>query len=609
MTRTKILTSRLAPAAGLCIALVLPDLAAAKGPSPEEIVAAAKTSPLFRRALKRTQLAAAGLSTLEVAPGVKMSFAQYVEATALDRRPELAPLFDPKLRPEVLEKAPAYTESILELQDRLVIDRTLKIPLTAGACSRRSLPAAVDELCFAKDPTKAPSKAVTRKLAQIRARLARAPKGKIVHGKVTAEQARAMNDEQLLDLLLNGSPRTIRQVTIVPRRPVASGGGKPLHRFESALETKVLDTGLQVQTPSSGSPKPTGPEVGPALAGGKTFETKYFLTGFTWGKHMEDSWEYTFADATWLTDRYYVRVDYHLGLGFGVRAPFSVDVKSSVVSGDSRRVELSVAPVDVDENGRPAYPAVNLPENEYFQGREFVLELKAGCNLYVSIPGPNFDKTCPSVDKSLSRDIDPVLGTDSSKIADWWLDGSDTGLKLGYAIASVKLDVGLGADVTNGKIAVAATPLQSSAFSGIGAGHLSFTDKSPRVFTVTRSQAVPTAGFRLSDPRYGFDIRLTPKLRGEIEVDVSIYSNRWTLGPYALDFLSIAKSFQLGRHAGTVASHDFELFHASRPVAKLPDDPATASPVEPKGPKLPKGTKIPKASTSPGHALGSAKAP
>ena len=85
-----------------------------------------------------------------------------------------------------------------------------------------------------------------------------------------------------------------------------------------------------------------------------------------------------------------------------------------------------------------------------------MLEFKAGCRLYVSIPGPNIDKRCPGIDLDYSRDIDPVIGAERSTIGDWWLNGSVTGLKVGIPIASASLDIGIGAEVTNGRIGVRA---------------------------------------------------------------------------------------------------------------------------------------------------------
>jgi hypothetical protein len=260
-----------------------------------------------------------------------------------------------------------------------------------------------------------------------------------------------------------------------------------------------------------------------------------------------------------------------------------MDVKASGGQ-NSRTVELAVAPVDVDETGSPAYQAVGLPQNKTFGGNEFVLEFKASCSLYVSIPGPNFDKKCPTIDKGFSRDVDPVIGNEVSNIHDWWLDGSITGLKLNFAVASASLDIGVGADVTNGAVGVRATTLPSSTFTGLDAGNLSLTSRQPISFGVTRSAGAADAGFRLDQPKYGFDIRLTPKLRGKIEVDVAIYENSWILGPYSLDFLSVSQRFMLSHHAGTVDKHDFALFHDSGGVL----DPNAGDPTPNPPPKPPK---------------------
>lgn len=570
----------LAGAAGLCLTLGLPAVAAAKGPGNADTIAAAKGSPLFRRELKRDQLQAAGLGQISLSPGVQLDLKGFVQATALDVRPEIVPLLDPKLPAGLLLAAPSYSEAILELEDRLVVDRKLTVTLAPGACNRADKPAAVADLCFLKNPANKPNKAVTADLAAIRARLAKAAPDTIVRGSVTAGQALALTDDLLLDLLLNTGARTIHQISVVPKLSVKQGAVDVagLRGFGSKLDAAVLDPGLVLQLPAGPGPK-VG--LGDALAGAqKTFPREYFLTGFTYGREIEDSWEYTFADSTWLTDRYFVRVDYHLGLGFGVRAPFAVDVKATATGSDTRRVELAVAPIDVDTTGAPAYQAVGLPANKTFDGKEFVLEFKASCGLYISIPGPNIDKQCPTLDLSYSRDINPVIGGESSTIGDWWLNGNVTGLALSIPAASVSLDLGLGADVTHGVIGVRASALPGSGFAGWNAGALAFTNRNPLVFTATRTPGTTTAGFRLDQPTYGFDIRVMPRLRARVHVDVAVYDKTWTLGPWDLGFLAISRSFQLSRHDGTVAQHDYPLFNFSNADQAL--DPG-AGPVLPPG--------------------------
>ncbi len=543
------------------------------------IVAAVKASPLFKKEVARTNLARQGLTKITVRPGVEMEFATYVAQTGFDKQEQTAPLFDAGLRPKYLTTAPTYKESIVVLEDRLVVDRIMTVQLKAGACEDPAAPKAVADLCFAENKANKADKAVSADIKKIRAELAKADPKRIIHGTLTAKQASSMDDKTLLGALLNTDTRTIHHTSIIPRISNAPTPKPGLGKLDTALVPSVNDSGL-------GQPSTMGPpDVLPV--GTKNFETRYFLTGFTYGRQIEDAWEYTLAGETWLTDRYYVRLAYHLSFGFGVRAPFSIAL-ASTGKGKSRRVDISVAPVDVDPQGNPAYPAVGLPANKTFEGNEFVLEVKAGCSFYASIPGPNVDKKCPSIDKGYSRDVDPVIGSESSAIHDWWLDGTVTGLSLNLAVVKAQLDLCVGADVTNGKIRMRATGTNGATIS---MGALAFDNRSAIGFDVTSGgQANP--GVRLDDPRYGFDLRLRPKLRGKIELDIAAYERQFIIGPYPLDFLAIARSFELGHHDGTTASHHYPVFDNG--LVHVPGVSKSASPKTLPGQKSPPGPKTAK---------------
>ncbi|MFO0635760.1 MAG: hypothetical protein U0168_23210 [Nannocystaceae bacterium] len=554
----------------------------------DALIDAAKASPLFRSAIKRGGLRKAGLATVSLRPGVEMDVLRYVQQTALDKHANYAPLFDEALRVGWLAGAPSYSESILVLDDRLVIDRRLTVPLQAGACTKGGAPAAVASICFAPDAGKAKAaadkgdaaKALAQELSEIRGKLAKADPGKIVRGTITAKQALDMDDDTLVGFLLEGDARTIHHVSIVPRVSVVDGA-KQADKLDS------LDAPLPVVAGAAApaEPKAAKPDVAALPGADKSFAREYFLTGFTYGRELEDTWEYTLADSTWLTDRYYVRFSYHLSFGFGVRAPFSVDVKARGDNG-SRTIDVSVAPVDVDAQGSPAYAAVGLPANQTFDGKEFVLQFTAGCSFYASIPGPNVGKSCPNVGKNFSRDIDPVIGTESSAIADWWLPGSDTGLGVDLSIASASVDIGLGADVTNGRIRLDAGGISGAQTTGVPQSGLAFANRDAVSFGMSPSGATDPGRLRLSAPRYGFDLRLRPKLRGHIGVDVGVWDHDWIIGPYALDFLSISQGFVLGRHPGTVAQHDYAVFDTGLVLdpdvpVKPPVKPPKNLPVDP----------------------------
>jgi len=596
--------ARFAPLCAAALATGISSLASAAPASPDATVAAAKKSPMFKRELRRRDVAKAGLNEVAIRPGVTMDFRRYLKATAIPRRPGVKPLMDKKLRGKELVGRPLYKERIIELSDRLIVDRELTVELTPGTCAKPKVSPALEELCFSKKPSGKLDKHLLKELEQLRKKLAGQPDTKLVAGTTTVGQAKSMSDEQLVGLLLNGDTRTIRHVSIVPRKATPPGKVSP--------GTRTFGATPMVGAPTAGlAPLPTqtksGMEVwhGPATA----HDREYFLTGGTLGDEISDTWEYTFAAESWWHDRYFVRVDYNLGFGFGLRAPFSVDVSQRSTGANTRAVAMKVAPVDVDSAGLPAYPEVGLSKDYYYGGNEFVLEFDASCHLKVSIPGPDINKACPKISKDYSRDIDPVIGSDASEIKTWWLNGSVTGLGVTVSAASASVDIGLGADVTNGKVGMTVTPLASSQIQGLQAGPVWFTNRDALPFEVKRTAATAEAGFKIHEPRYAFDVRLRPKLRAKVGVDVGIYENDWTLGPWALDFLAVSASFQLEHHARTVAAHEYPLFGkgSNGQVAKLPSAGGPPSTGPSKPPKEP--SKFPKAGFPKSKLPGASKQP
>jgi hypothetical protein len=316
------------------------------------------------------------------------------------------------------------------------------------------------------------------------------------------------------------------------------------------------------------------PKPGQIWGTSKSFPTRYFLTGWTVGRTIADCFEVEFAESTWFTDRYYARFSYEVEAGFGMRVPFSVDVKSGG-SGDTRSVTLAVDAVDVDEHGNPAYAAVGLPKSKVFDGHEFVMKLDARCNLYVSVPGPNFDKSCPAPPKfDHDHDLDPVLGTETAKIGEWWVEGKDTGLMLNFGAARVQVDLGVEANVTNGKIGVNVSPLSGSSLT-IQPGTRTFTSTTPFGFGVKRGASAASGGFRLDKPTYGFDLRVVPRARVVAAVSVAIFEYSWPISEYSFDDWSIGAPFVLERHADTTDHHDYDVFKLGPDKAQPNDGPAS----------------------------------
>lgn len=223
-------------------------------------------------------------------------------------------------------------------------------------------------------------------------------------------------------------------------------------------------------------------------------------------------------------------------------------------------ITISVAPVNVQTDGSPAYPAVDLPENMYFDGKEFVLEFKAGCKFTASIPGDDINVSCPAdVDFNKSRDIDPVIGTERAELATLWLDGAITGLSIQAWAGKASLDFGIASNLTNGRIRLNSNGFNNTLIENGSRHGFLFQDKNAQSFRVANEHN-NSAAFSLDQPSYGFDLELLPVARARFKLDLGIKTLDRTLGPYSLDALSLTVGgFTMGRHEGTVSSHNYGL--------------------------------------------------
>jgi hypothetical protein len=519
----------------------------------EEIVAAAKASPLFKRSIAVAKLPRAGLGKVALDTGVAIDLADYVRSTGLKRRAELAPLFDAKLTKGVLARKPVVREQVIELEDRFVVDRKLTFELVDGACA--SPKPELADLCFVASAQQAATPELTSDIAKMRDALAQTTDVDI--GQRTAADLLALDDDTLLGLVVNTGERTIHHVSIVPQKPIAAAAA----------------TNLAERPPISASAT-----VAPAPAPTQ-FPTKYFLTGFTYGHGFDDSWEFTIAKKRAWHDRYYISIDVHLGLGFGVRAPFAVNV-ASVGTGDTRTAQISVDPIDVDENGNPAFQPVGLPASQYFGGKEFVLDSSAGLCVYASIPGPNLSE-CESVGIDLRRDLDPVIGDETQDLDTWWAKGEDTGLKLEYSVAGAYLDVGVQATTSHGRVGMHVSPRGDAS---VDASDLSFAGTDPVGVVVTRPAGSTNAGIRLDQPSYSFDATFTPKLKGHVDVDVGVWEKSWTIATVSLNSLKVTGRVDLQRHPTTVDHHDYDDLFGDAPDPNAPKRAKTLPKARPGSP-------------------------
>ena len=588
----------------------------------------AERSPLFQRKFATDRISASGLDRVHLDNGVVLELGKYVNLTRLDRSGNFKSLMTAAVVDEYLRSTPGYVENVLQLQDRLIIERTMKVALKEGVCRRGNLPASVKELCFA--PGSGPLPDETRKyLVGLRARLDAASPGAVVRNGMTARQLAGMNDEQLLEALLNSDDRVISLVSVLPTEVYRTQARADLR--DTSRRLRASDFSVAANAPvTTGSGSSRMPVVGNATGNGsRVFPTKYFLTGFTLGREISDVFEIQIARATPFTDRYFVRFEYEFSVGLGLRFPFSVSVEAQagnarvrpavpqggsprnappprgragesgpshagagnrpvrsatsggrtvrdhrttaagparVVAGDRTPatvgtpvmradIGITVSPVNVQANGEPAYPAVDLPRSKYFDGKEFVLKFHAGCRFKASIPGDDINLGCPTVDFDRSRDIDPVIGSDRAQLATLWLDGSVTGLGIQAWAGTASLDFGISANLANGRISLNANGLNNTLVDDRGTHSLVFRDKGPQRFKVANGQG-SSAAFSLDTPGYGFDLELRPVARARFDLDLGIRKLSRTLGPYSLDALALTVAgFGMGHHDGTVGSH------------------------------------------------------
>lgn len=573
--------------------------------SVDEVLQEAERSPLLRAKFPAAEVQRRGLGTIQLDRGVRLNLAAYLNATSLKANSRYQPLFRPEVATAYLKTPARDSETVIQMKDRVLVDRRITFKLKPGICRQANLPAHIADQCFL--PKAGQTTPETRAVLEgIRTKLRAAPASREVIEGVTAGFAAHMQDEQLLDLLLNHGERDIRLLSHIPTRLV-----DPKLLAQSAKDWALRDIQLNAEmpiysivpqgTPSSPSRPYEGRELpavvkrplpvsapDPALS-----EPRHFLTGVTLGREIRDKYEYTFARESWWHDRYYLRLSYHVGAGIGLRMPFQVRAETSGVAtalppriaGDNRlsprpgmgtlnRPTPASVPSNVSANRkrevsvviRPedlkdAWSAVGLDQGKYFEGREFVLEFNAGCSLKVSIPGPNPPPLkCPTPSVQESQDILPAIGQDNTQLGPVWIvDGQVWGLGVNAGIGGAYLDLGLAANLTNGRFTMQISPFPGNQIEGLSGPDLVFSSGNPQRFSLLAQTGDTPSGFVLEKPRYQVTAAISPAARGRVNIDLGIYEFNKTVGPFILDMVRLEQEFELGRHDGTVAKHRFPL--------------------------------------------------
>lgn len=572
--------------------------------SVDEVLQEAERSSLLRAKFPAAEVQRRGLGTIQLDRGVRLNLAAYLNATSLKANSRYQPLFRPEVATAYLRTPARDSETVIQMKDRVLVDRRITFKLKPGICRQANLPAHIADQCFL--PKAGRITPETRAVLEgIRAKLRAAPARQEVIEGVTAGFAAHMQDEQLLDLLLNHGERDIRLLSHIPTRLA-----DPKQLAQRAKDWGLRDIQLSAEMPiysivpqgtDSSPSRPyegrelpavvkrplPGPAPDPALS-----EPRHFLTGFTLGREISDKYEYTFANGSWWHDRYYLRLSYHVGAGIGLRMPFQVraetrDAATTLpprIAGDNRlsqragmgipnRPAPALAPSNVSANRKreisveispedlkDAWAAVGLDQGKYFQGREFVLEFDAGCGLKAVIPGPDIKLKCPTPSVHESQDILPAIGQDNRQLGPVWVvDGQVWGLGVNAGIGGAYLDLGVAANLSNGRFTMQISPFPGSQIEGLSGPNLVFSSGNPQRFTLLTQTGNTPSGFVLENPRYQVTAAISPAARGRVNIDLGIYEFNKTVGPFILDMVSLEQEFELGRHDGTVVKHRFPL--------------------------------------------------
>ena len=225
----------------------------------EKMVQSARASGLFKSEFRPSEIQSRGLTKVKLQNGINLDLKKYLDSSRLKNDDNLRPLFTDNIQQRFLTKAPQYSEKIIQLSDRLVINRKLVIKLKPGVSKQGNLPRAINSFYFHRKKGKIPPD-VAIGLKEMRKKLKNAPPKRIVMGNITAAQARRMSDADLLGLALSDNERVIQHVSILPlqgfkRKPgikLKNPKNRGLSNFKSKLTKNntsiTLDRKLPVMT-------------------------------------------------------------------------------------------------------------------------------------------------------------------------------------------------------------------------------------------------------------------------------------------------------------------------------------------------------------------------
>lgn len=345
----------------------------------------------------------------------------------------------------------------------------------------------------------------------------------------------------------------------MPLLPPTSGSGGSSGTRPSSGSSTGGSSGVRPGSGSSGS-------SGTGAAGSQG--AMEFLTGFTEGDNFEWSENWDMGPLGNIT------VGAHAYWGVGLRVPVEITAdmspKNIVDDGnppaDGYDVTLSARAFDANAD---FYRRAGLKNDLIFDGKEFVLEIGAFATIEgeVLFAGPFKKQFGKEID--FGQQIQPPWGDCGTNCGvNVWIPSNltHTGVDV-LGIATGEAEIGFNVGGTgqvavnyssiDNNAAVASTYKGNSATvhewknNGIATPQPFHTDLSPG--QVLRGKARPV-GFKVSDPSYTWNIKITPGIRGLISIDVigDIEIGPFWLHPFAFDLGSVT----FPHHEGTKNAYE-----------------------------------------------------
>lgn len=305
---------------------------------------------------------------------------------------------------------------------------------------------------------------------------------------------------------------------------------------------------------------------------GTAVRTREFLTG--WGEYQSYDW----SERWDLGKHDYFKVGFHAGYAFGLRAP--LEVTGTLTPTNFRRtqdpdvasdyeVELQAETFDGSEAD---YKDLGLSNQEAADGHELVLEADAYAKIDVEAGWGviSIHQKIPSnLGIDWGKDFKPPFGGASSAF-EFWVPASVTRTSislLGIVSGSAQLGVKVGGtgSASIDYLSLLDTAGVSSTSGGRAAQTRTLTFPGPASKTKVKTTlpAVTESGtrkygYRLSRPKYSWNVTVTPGVKGTVEVNAKpFFSEDVVIGPFWFGVAAVhLGTLGLSAHAGTTSSYD-----------------------------------------------------